>query len=210
MLENLFNLIKEQGAESVINNPAIPNEQNNAVLASATHSVAEEFQGALAGGGLQNIMSLFGAGGNNAAAGGGIGSLLNNPIVGNIISSFTNKLTTQHGIAADQASGIAGSLIPGVISSLIGKTNNPNDSSFDINSIIGSLTGSSGATGGGGGFDLQGLLNKFSGGGLDANGDGQIGLDDIMSKVTAGAQQQQAENGAGGGLMDMIKGFMGK
>ena len=31
-----------------------------------------------------------------------------------------------------------------------------------------------------------------------------------MSKVTAGAQQQQAQNGAGGGLMDMIKGFMGK
>ena len=107
MLENLFNLVKEQGADSVINNPAVPNEQNNAVLASATHSVAEEFQGVLAGGGLQNILSLFGGGGNNAA-GGGIGSLLNNPIVGNIISNFTNKLTNQHGIAADQASGIAG------------------------------------------------------------------------------------------------------
>jgi hypothetical protein len=206
MLENLFNLIKEQGADDVINNPAIPNEQNNAVLTSATSSVAEEFQGVLAGGGLQNIMSLFG-GGNNAG-GGGISSLLNNPIVGNIISNFTNKLTSQHGITPEQASGIAGNLIPNVISSLIGRTNNPNDSSFDMNSIIGSLTGGSGATAGGGGFDLQGLLGKFTGGGLDANGDGHVGLNDIMSKVTAGAQQQQAQPSGGGGLMDMVKGFM--
>jgi hypothetical protein len=31
MLENLFNLIKEHSADAVINNPAIPNEKNDAV-----------------------------------------------------------------------------------------------------------------------------------------------------------------------------------
>ena len=204
MLENLFNLIKEQGADDVINNPAIPNEQNNAVLASATSSVAEEFQGELAGGGLQNIMSLFGGGGNNA--GGGISSLMNNPIVGNIISSFTNKLTNQHGVPADQASGIAGNLIPNVLSNLINKTNDSNDGSFNINGIINSLTGNN--SNAGGGFDLQGLIGKFAGGSMDVNGDGQVGLDDIISKVTNGAKQQQAQAAGGGGLMDMIKGFM--
>lgn len=204
MLENLFNLIKEQGADDVINNPAIPNEQNNAVLASATSSVAEEFQGELAGGGLQNIMSLFGEGGNNA--GGGISSLMNNPIVGNIISSFTNKLTNQHGVPADQASGIAGNLIPNVLSNLINKTNDSNDGSFNINGIINSLTGNN--SNAGGGFDLQGLIGKFAGGSMDVNGDGQVGLDDIISKVTNGAKQQQAQAAGGGGLMDMIKGFM--
>ena len=202
MLENLFNLIKEQGADDVINNPAIPNEQNSAVLASATSSVAEELQGTLAGGGLQNVMSLFGGGSNN----GGISSLLNNPIVGNIISNFTNKLTNQHGIPSDQASGIAGNLIPNVLSNLINKTNNPDDSSFNINGIIGSLTGNTGNAAGG--FDLQGLIGKFAGGSMDANGDGHVGLDDIISKVTSGAKQQQAETSGGGGLMDMIKGFM--
>lgn len=198
MLENLFNLIKEQGVSDIINNPVIPNEKNDAVIGDATQSVAEGFQGVLAGGGLQSVLSLLG-GNQNAGSG---SSLLNNPIVSNIISNFTNKLTSNHGIAGDQASGIAKNLIPGVISSLISKTNNPNDSSFDINSIIGSLTG--GATGGSG-FDLQGLIGKFTSGGLDANGDGHIGLDDIISKVTGGAQQQQA---GGGGLFDMIKGFM--
>ncbi len=205
MLENLFNLIKQQGGEAVINNPVVPNEQNDAVIASATHSVAEELQGTLASGGLQNVLSLFGGGGS---AGGG-SSLLNNPIVSNIISSFTNKLINNHGIASDQAGGIANSLIPGVISSLISKTNNPGDSSFDINSIIGSLTGGGGATQTNGGFDLGGIISKLAGGGLDANGDGHLGFDDIISKVTGGAQhQQQQAQAGGGGLMDLIKGFI--
>ena len=205
MLENLFNLIKQQGGEAIINNPAVPNEQNDAVIASATHSVAEELQGTLASGGLQNVLSLFGGGGS---AGGG-SSLLNNPIVSNIISSFTNKLINNHGIASNQAGGIANSLIPGVISSLISKTNNPGDSSFDINSIIGSLTGGGGGTQTSGGFDLGGIVSKLAGGGLDANGDGHLGLDDIISKVTGGAQQQQQQAQAGGGgLMDLIKGFI--
>lgn len=204
MLENLFNLIKEQGQGDVINNPAVPNEQNSAVLASATDSVAEGFQGVLAGGGLTDIMSMFGGTQNSAASSSGIGSLMNNPIVGNIISSFTNKLTNQHGIAPDQASGIAGSLIPNVISKLIGRTQDPNDNGFDMNSIIGSLTGGSTQ---GGGFDLQGLLKKFGGGGLDTDGDGKVEISDIVSKVTSGAKQQQSSGG--GGIMDMIKGFMG-
>ena len=208
MLENLFNLIKEQGVDDVINNPGIPNEQNNAVLAEATHSVADGLQGVLAGGGLQNVLSLFSNGNNNT--GGCISGLLNNPIVGNIISSFTNKLTNNHGIPGDQASGIANSLIPNVLSNLVNRTNDPNNNSFDINSLIGSLTGGGQAqSGGAGGFDLQGILSNLTSGGMDANGDGHVGLDDIMSKITGGAkQQQQQAQTSGGGLMDMIQGFL--
>lgn len=207
MLENLFNLVKEQGLDSVINNPEVPNGQNDAVLASATDSVAGGLQSALANGGLQNVLAMFGGGGNNNSSG-GIGSLLNNPIVQSIIGNFTNKLTNEHGMSSNQASGIAGNLIPSVISSLIGKTTNPGDSSFDMNSIIGSLTGGGqAAQAGGSGFDFNGILSKFTGGGgLDTDGDGQVELSDIVSKVTGGAQQ--AQNSGGGGIMDMIKGFM--
>lgn len=203
MLENLFSLVKEQGFDSVINNPDVPNEQNDAVLASATDSVAGGLQNALAGGGLQNVLSMFGKGDTNNA--GGLGSLTSNPIVQSIIGSFTNKLTNEHGISSNQASGIAGNLIPSVISSLIGKTKDPNDSSFDMNSIISSLTGGGQQQAGGSGFDFNGILSKFTGGGgLDSDGDGQVELSDIVTKVTGGAQQAQT----GGGLMDMIKGFM--
>ena len=206
MLENLFSLIQEQGQDDVINNPTVPNEQNNAVLASATSSVAEGFQGVLAGGGLQNILSLFGGGGNSGN-GNGIAGLMNNPIVQSIISNFTGKLTNNHGISSDQAGGIANSLIPNVISKLINRTNDPSDNGFDINSIIGSLTGGANQ-GGGGGFDLSSLVSNIGGGGLDANGDGKVGLDDIISKVTNGARQQQTQQAGGGGIMDLIQGFM--
>lgn len=207
MLENLFNLVKEQGFDSVINNPEVPNEQNEAVLASATDSVAGGLQNALASGGLQSVLSMFGGNGNNN--GGGIGSLISNPIVQSIIGNFTNKLTNQHGISSNQAGGIASNLIPSVISSLIGKTTNANDSSFDMNSIISSLTGGGQQAQAGGGFDFNSILSKFTGGGgLDTDGDGQVELTDIISKVTGGAQQQQQQAGGGGGIMDMIKGFM--
>ena len=181
MLENLFNLVKENSSEAIINNPAIPNEQNDAVIADATHSVADGLQGVLAGGGLQSVLSLFN--GNNNVGNNG---LLNNPVVSNIISSFTNKLSNNHGIAGDQARNISNSLIPNVLSNLINKTNDPNNSSFDISSIIGSLTG--GTQAGGSNFDLGGLVSNFTSGGLDSNNDGHVGLDDIISKVTGGAQ----------------------
>jgi hypothetical protein len=209
MLENLFNLVKEQGVESVINNPEVPNDQNNAVLASATDSVAGGLQSALASGGLQSVLSMFGGNGNSN--GGGIAGLMSNPIVQSIIGNFTNKLTNNHGISGSQASGIASSLIPGVISSLIGKTTNANDSSFDMNSIISSLTGGgqTAQAGGAGGFDFNSILSKFTSGGLDSDGDGKVELSDIISKVSGGAQhQQQQQTGGTGGLMDVIKGFM--
>lgn len=200
MLENLFNLIREQGTSSVINNPVIPNEKNDAVLADATHSVADGLQSVLAGGGLQDVVSMFN---NNSSSGNG--GFLNNPIVSNIISNFTNKLTSNHGISGDQASGIANDLIPNVLSNLVNKTNDPNNNSFDLNSIIGSLSGTQNE----GGFNLGNLISNFTNGGLDANGDGKIGLDDITSKITGGAKQQQAQAQAGGGgLMDMIQGFL--
>jgi uncharacterized protein YejL (UPF0352 family) len=203
MLEELFNLVKSNAQDTVINNPAVPNEQNDAVVASATHTVAEELQNTLAGGGLQNVLALF-RGNNNVAA----SDLASNPVVGNMISNFTNKLTTDHGVAPAQANGIAGNLITDVLGKLINRTNDPNDKGFDLGSIIGSLTGGgSSSSTGGSGFDLGGILNKFSGG-LDTDGDGKVELSDIMSKVTGGARQAQTQQGSGGGLMDMIKGFM--
>ncbi|CAN5748356.1 hypothetical protein BH11BAC3_BH11BAC3_14650 [soil metagenome] len=201
MLENLFNLIREQGTDSVISNPDIPNEQNEAVLADATHSVAEEFQQVLAGGGTENIMSLFQGNGNSPLQAGG---LLDNPIVGNIINSFKNKLTQNHGISDDKADGIAGNLIPNVISSLINKTNDPNNNSFDLKNIIGTLMSGNNR----GGLDIKRIISGFTQGGLDANGDGKIGLDDIISKVTGGGGQQQSVQPGGGSILDTIKGFM--
>jgi len=204
MLEELFNLVKGSATESVINNPDVPNEQNDAVVAEATNTVASGLQNMMAGGGLQNILSLFGGNGGQAT------DLQNNPIVNMMKGHFISKLTGKFNMESSQAGNVANSLIPDVLSKLVNNTNDPNNSSFDINSIIGSLTGGTSGQQSGGGFDFQNILSKFTSGGLDSNNDGQVGLDDIISKVTGGAQQQvrQQNSNSGSGIMDMIQGFL--
>ena len=135
--------------------------------------------------GLQSVLSMFGniVNGNN-----GTSSLLSNPIVSNIISSFTNKLTNNHVIVNDQGGGTAQNLIPDEISSLISKTNSPADNSFDIKGIISYLTNKGNAVKESAGINLQGTIDIFTNGGLDTDGDGKIDMSDIISKVTGGTQ----------------------
>jgi len=59
MLDNLTDLVKSLAGDAVVNNPDIPNEQNDAVVAEASHTVASGLQNMLAGGGLQNILSCL-------------------------------------------------------------------------------------------------------------------------------------------------------
>jgi hypothetical protein len=196
MLDQLMNLIRQQGQQSVVDNPAIPNEYNNDVLGEAGNSITSGLQQVLAGGGLTQVMNMFSQGGSSGA---GIASLLNNPMVQGIISQFTGSLTNKFNVDASQASGISQSLIPQVLASFAGKVADPNDSSLDINSVMQSLTG-----GGASGIDFQGILSKFQGGGGDFDGDGDVDMQDIIARVSGGASQP----GGAGGLMDMVKGFL--
>ncbi|MBX9784379.1 MAG: hypothetical protein K2X48_13900 [Chitinophagaceae bacterium] len=204
MLEQLFNLVKEQASEPVINNPVIPNEHNDAVVADATDTVFSGIQNAAAGGGLQNILQLFKGGGQGNS--GGIAGLLSNPIVGSLISQFAGKLTGKYNVNSGQASGIAQQLIPSVLSNLVQRTNDPGNSSFDLNGILGSLAGGGGTNGGG--LDIGSLVSKVTSMGGDVDGDGDSDLQDMIARFTQGAQQQQQTQSSGGGIMDLIKGFM--
>ena len=191
MLEQLMDLIKQQGEESVVRNPAIPNEQNSQVLGEAGNSIINGLQGALAGGGLSQVMKLF-------SSGNGAG-IMDNPIVQNIVQSFTGKLTNQFNVSPAQATQVSSSLIPQVLQGLTGKVADANDSSLDINSVMQSLTG--GQTSG---INFQDLLQKFQGAGGDVDGDGDSDLQDIIARVSGGANQSA---GSGGGLADMVKGL---
>jgi hypothetical protein len=209
MLDNLFDLVKGLAGDSVINNPAVPNQDNDAVVAEATNTVAGGLQNLVAGGGLQSILSLFGGGGQQP----GQNSLMSNPIVSMMIGHFTSKLMNKFGLQSNQASGVAQSLIPSVISNLISKTNDPNNSNFTLDGLLHSLTGGQSQQVAqeqqqqDGGFSFQNLIGQFTGG--QQNGGG--GLMDIVSKLAGGAQQaqqQQTDGSGGGGLMDLIKGFI--
>lgn len=213
MLDQLIALVKQNAGESVVENPAVPNEHNEQVMAEASNTVVSGLQNILAGGGLQNILSLFSGNGDNNNQKNSSSGLLQNPIVSMMVGHFMKKLMGKFNMSSSNASSVASSLIPNVLNGLISKTQDPNDHSIDLNSIISSLTGGNVQTanaGGGGGFDFHSLLNQFTQGG---NGGSGFNIQDIISQVTQGAQQRQEQEvkqesgGSGGGLMDMIKGF---
>jgi len=213
MLEQILSLVKEYGQESVVDNPAIPNSENNAVLAEAANTVTGGLQNMLAGGGLQDILSLFTGGGNNQSntQSSGIGGLLKNPIVAMMVGHLVSRLISKFNMSPAQANSVSQNLIPSVLNGLIARTasNDPSNDAFDLNDLIGSLTGGNVATKeSGGGFDFQGLLNQFTGSGGAGNGKSAgFDLSDIISQVTQGAQQNQEQAKGGGGIGDLIKGL---
>jgi len=207
MLEKLLNLVKGTADDAVIKNPGIPNEHNNEVIAEATNTVASGLRNMVAGGGLQNILSLFS---NKDTQGDAVS---NNPIVNMMKGHFAGKLMSKFNLGGNQASNVAGSLIPKVMSNLVNKTNDPSDNGFSLEGLLKSITGGQSEqvvqeqqNSGNGGFNFQDLVGQFTGDGKQVGGAGN-GIMDIVSKLAGGARDQQQKNG-GGGLMDLIKGFL--
>lgn len=216
MLDQLFNIVKQFGQDTVVNNPEIPNEYNQEVMADATKTIASGFQNIMAGGGFQNILDLFKGGGNAAAGGsGGIGGLLKNPIVTMMVGYFISKLVSKYKMSPASASNVANILIPNALNNLIQQTNDPNNDAATIDNLVGELVGRAGSESqqneSGGGFSLQNLLEQFTGSGAGNGGSsGGINIQDIIGNLTQKAQNrfQEQESGGAGGLMDLIKGFM--
>jgi hypothetical protein len=214
MLESLIGLVKEYGQQQVVENPEVPNEYNESVMAEASYAVAGQLQQALANGQVQDVASLFDNDDDDA--------IMSNPLAQNMQSGFVDNITSKLGINKNVAIGLAGTLLPLVISQFVKRTRStaPQDSGFDLGGLIGSLTGGGGNagglnigslisqfTGGGGqqqgGLDIGGLINQFTGGG-QPGGQGGFDMGNLLNQLQNGARENQ------GGLSDMIKGFFSR
>ncbi len=202
MLDQLLSLITNQGQQQVVQNPDVPNEYNNQVMAEAGSSIFNGLQGMLANGGLSQIMRLFSGGQQTNNNPGGIAALLSNPMTQNIIQSFVGRLTNQYNMAPAAAQNVGNSLIPNVLNGLIQKVNDPNESSIDINSVMQSLTGGQLNN-----TNFGDVYSRFNQGGLDRDGDGDVDLQDIIGSVSNAAQSQQSGSS---GIMDLISGYLRK
>jgi hypothetical protein len=139
MLEQLLQLVKENAGEAIINNPAIANEHNDAAIETAASSIFNNLQGIAGGGNLDSIMNLFQGGGD----------VTSNPTVNNITSGVAGDLMKKFGLDQGAAASIVKQLIPTVMNKLVHKTNDPNDSTLDIQGILGALTSGQKTSGGG-------------------------------------------------------------
>jgi Bacterial protein of unknown function (DUF937) len=176
MLEQLMGLIKDNSQEAIVNNPAIPNEHNNDAMQTILSSIV---------GGLANQQSAGNSSGLFGLLSGKSSNLSSNPIVSGIANQAIGSLMTKFGLDKSAAGGIISAVLPSVLGSFINKTNDPNDSSIDLSSVMGAVMGNSGQQNAGG------------------------GMIDLLGSVLGGAQQQQQpQQQQGGGLMDLLGGFL--
>ena len=118
MFEQLTQLVQQYGQDAVVKNPAVPNEQNEAVMEEAGSTILDGLKGVLGqSGGMEQLGGLLGGGGANSS----------NPIISTITTQLVNNLGSKFGIESGAASALATSMIPKVIGSLIGNANDPSN-----------------------------------------------------------------------------------
>lgn len=157
MLEQLLDVIKKNAGDAIINNSAIPNDKNNAVISEIGSSIVSSLTQAASKGNLKDITGLLQGGSN-------MNALASNPLVSTIISNVVKQVSTKFGLPAATVQSVANSLIPTVLSQFSKKVSDPNDKSLDLNSVIGALSG------GKGGLDIAGLAGQILGGGGSSKG----------------------------------------
>ena len=181
MFEQLTELVKQYGGEAVVNNPAVPNDQNDAVMNEASSSIVDGLKNMVANGNVSELAELFqGKSGSSS------------PVVKNLIEQVSGNLGSKFGLSSEASTGVAHNLIPQVLESLVNKAKDPNDSSLNIQDIINSISG-----GNGGG--LMEAVSKYGGQfGLDQDGDGKVGMSDVTAAVS--------KKGGLGGLLGRLFG----
>jgi hypothetical protein len=124
MLDQLFDLIQENGKEAIIENNAVPNEHNNAVIQVAQSAI------------ISGLGNLFKQGQVSALSDIVQGAPAeNNPAVRQISESFVGSIMEKFGINGDAASSIASAVIPIVVNKMLSKNTEGADG-FDLGSIL--------------------------------------------------------------------------
>lgn len=191
-----MSLIQDNSQDAIVNNPAIPNQNNNAAMQTVFQSVVGGLQNEAQGGNLSGLMGLL-----SGQAGQG-GSLMNNPIVAGIAQNAIGSLMEKFGLSNSAAGNIIAQVLPGVLSSMISKTSNPNDSSMDFGGIMGSLLGGQAPQQQQGGFDFNQIGYALA--------DGKLDMNDVMRIGGSFLGGNSGNAGGAGGLGGLLGGLFGK
>lgn len=172
MFEQLTQLVQQFGGEAVVNNPAIPNEHNEAVMEEAGGSILSGLKDMVAGGNFGDVAGMLS---------GKTPIDMNNPVVKELAGKVIGNLGSKFGLSTEAAGGVAAGLIPNVLGGLVNKAQDSSDSSFNISDLVSSISGGAGNAG------LMDAVSKYGGQfGLDQNGDGKVDAADAIAAVSKG------------------------
>jgi hypothetical protein len=159
MLDQLVKLVEQNAGSAIINNKAIPNEQNSAAIQTVAQQIFSGLQSQAQQGNLQQLAGMF-QGGKSLSS--------NNPIVNQLISSVAGTVASKFGISQQAASSMASSLLPVVMNQLVKKTNDPKDNAFDLGNIMKTVSGNNS-------LDVTSLIGQVTGGNAKSNPLGALG-----------------------------------
>lgn len=151
MIDQLMKLVQQNAGDAIVNNNAIPNQFNGAAIESVAQQIFSGLQNGASKGDVQQVASLFN--------GANMSALANNPMVAQMIAKVAGEFAGKFGVSPQAAQSIAGGLIPQVMNQFINKTNDPNDSDFDLQDMLRGFTGNKG-------LNVGDLLGQGTGGGL--------------------------------------------
>lgn len=156
MFEQITDLVKQFGGDAIVNNPAVPNEHNDAVIEHASGSIIDS---------IKNVASQEGGLGQLAGALQNGSIDMNNPMVKQILNQVSGSIGSKFGLPEGASSGVASGILPGVLGSILG--------------------GGAANTADGNGGGIMDAISKYGGMfGLDKDGDGQVGIGDAVAAAT--------------------------
>jgi hypothetical protein len=165
MLEQLFDLVKQNAGAAVLNNSAIPNEKNSLAINSIADGIFSGLQKEANGKGFGGLLTML-------SQGTGSNKQITNSVQQYVVGALTSKTGLSNGVAGN----VASQIVPSVLNMLSKNTADKNNKGFDLSSVLASLT--SGKTSG---LNISSLL--------DQNGDGKLDLNDLMA-VAGGSKQK--------------------
>lgn len=166
MFEQLTQLVQQYGGDAIVKNNAIPNEHNEAVVNETSNSIFAGLQKIASEGGAEQLAGLFSRKSIDSS----------NPIVQQITQQLSGTLGQKFGLSSADSSGVASSMIPQVLNSLVNKAKDPNESGFQISDIISAIAGNSGQASG-----IMDTISKYGMQfGLDQNADGKVDVADVL------------------------------
>lgn len=155
MWDQITQLIQQVSQQSVVENPAVPNEHNDSVIGEAKSTITQTLADLTANGRADEAEAILQTPGH--------------PATQQIESNFATNIMQKFGINGAAASSIAASLIPTILNALRGQAGN-GAGGFNIQQVLQSL----------GNGNLQSTLSGFGVKmGLDKDGDGDVDLSDL-------------------------------